>query len=88
MTGYFHALLYQKFTVGEIHSKQDGKLLRYPDLKPTLAGQYRSVVPILPKKIEEIEEIDFDLPEYEEYTKTSESKPFLQYDNKKIRIEF
>lgn len=77
---YYQALLDQKFTVGDIHSKQDGKLLRYPDLRPTLAGQRRSVVPILPKKIEEI---DFDLPEYEEYTKTSESKPFLQYDNKK-----
>ena len=45
-------------------------------------GVRSSVVPVLPKSIEDI---DFDLPEYKDYTLTSESKLFLQYDNKKSR---
>ena len=44
-------------------------------------------MPILPKNLDEI---DFDLPEYKLYTETSEFKPFLQYDNtnKLIKIFF
>ena len=81
---YFQALLDQKCTIGDIHSKQDGKLLRYPDLRPTLAGQRRSVVPILPKLKKSI----LTCQNMKSIQKLLNQNRFYNMIIKKIRINF
>ena len=78
---YLKTLTDAKFLLNDISSINDGQLLPYVEFRSTLWRLRGSVVPVLPKLLADI---DFDLPEYKDYTLTSESKLFLQYDNKKI----
>ena len=77
---YLTSLQDQKFEISNIQSMQDGKLPGFQEMSNTLKKVRGSIVPILPKNLDDI---DFDQPEYKLYTQTSEFKPFLQYDNKK-----
>ncbi len=58
-------------------SINDGKLPTFDEVTNTLKNIH-GIVPMLPKNLDEI---DFDLPEYKLYTETSDFKPFLQYNN-------